>query len=53
MCKSYLPSVPEHFCLLNVDCLTGKEPVTHWMDIDRLEAEYEQIKVVGGAKFID
>jgi transcriptional regulator GlxA family with amidase domain len=41
--------------LLLAECgiLNNKEATTHWMDIDRLEHDYPQIKVVRNKKFVD
>ena len=33
--------------------LDGKRATTHWLDIDRLESEYKEIRVQRGVKYVD
>ncbi len=33
--------------------LDGKKATTHWLDIDRLESEYKEIRVQRGVKYVD
>lgn len=41
------------FLLAEAGLLDGKQATTHWMDIDRLEKEYSNIKVQRDVKFVD
>lgn len=41
------------FLLAEAGLLDGKQATTHWMDIDKLEKEYKNIKVQRGVKFVD
>lgn len=41
------------FLLAEAGLLDGKQATTHWMDIDRLEKEYDKVKVQRNVKFID
>lgn len=41
------------FLLAESGLLDGKQATTHWMDIDRLEKEYPQIKIQKGIKYVD
>ena len=41
------------FLLAEAGLLDGKRATTHWMDIDRLESEYKEIKVQRGVKYVD
>jgi transcriptional regulator GlxA family with amidase domain len=41
------------FLLAETGLLDGKRATTHWMDIDRLEIEYKEIKVQRGVKYVD
>lgn len=41
------------FLLAKGKLLDGKKATTHWMDIDRLEKEFEKITVERNAKYID
>jgi len=41
------------FLLAKAGLLDGKEVTTHWMDTDRLEKEYPEIKVIRGVKYVD
>ncbi|WOO37992.1 DJ-1/PfpI family protein [Anaerocolumna sp. AGMB13020] len=41
------------FLLAEAGLLDGKQATTHWMDIDRLEADYPQVRVIRDVKFVD
>lgn len=41
------------FLLAEAALLDGKQATTHWMDIDRLEKEYNKVNVQRNVKFID
>ncbi len=41
------------FLLAKAGLLDGKKVTTHWMDIDRLEREFEKVTVERGVKFVD
>lgn len=41
------------FLLAKAGLLDGKKATTHWMDIDRLEREFEKVTVERGVKFVD
>lgn len=41
------------FILAECGLLQNKQATTHWMDLDRLEEEYPQIKVIRNKKFVD
>jgi transcriptional regulator GlxA family with amidase domain len=41
------------FLLAETGLLDGKSATTHWLDIDRLESEYKEIKVQRGVKYVD
>ncbi|MDH5609528.1 MAG: DJ-1/PfpI family protein [Cyclobacteriaceae bacterium] len=41
------------FLLAECGLLNGKKATTHWMDIDRLTAEYPAIEVVRETRFVD
>lgn len=41
------------FLLAETGLLDGKRATTHWLDIDRLESEYKEIKVQRGVKYVD
>lgn len=41
------------FLLAEAGLLDGKKATTHWMDLDRLEKEYPQVKVQRSIKFVD
>lgn len=41
------------FLLAKAGLLNGKRATTHWMDIDRLEREFLQVKVEKNCKFVD
>ena len=41
------------FLLAEAGLLARKRATTHWMDIDRLESEYKEIKVQRGVKYVD
>lgn len=41
------------FLLAEANLLDGKQATTHWMDIDRLEKEYNKITVQRNVKFVD
>jgi len=41
------------FLLAKAGLLDGKKATTHWMDIDRLEREFEKVSVERGVKFVD
>lgn len=41
------------FLLAKAGLLNGKRATTHWLDIDRLEREFEKVKVVRGVKYVD
>lgn len=41
------------FLLAEAGLLDGKKATTHWMDIDRLENEYTQVKIQRNIKFVD
>jgi transcriptional regulator GlxA family with amidase domain len=41
------------FLLAEANLLDGKQATTHWMDIDRLEKEYNKVKVQRNVKFVD
>lgn len=41
------------FLLAEAGILDGKRATTHWMDIDRLEREFPNVKVERNCKFID
>ena len=41
------------FLLAEAGLLDNKKATTHWMDIDRFEKEYKNIKVQRGVKFVD
>ncbi len=41
------------FLLAQAGLLDGKQATTHWMDIDRLEREYQNVHVQRNVKFVD
>jgi len=41
------------FLLAKAGVLDGKRATTHWMDIDRLEREFPNVKIKRNCKFID
>lgn len=41
------------FLLAKAGLIDGKRATTHWMDIDRLEREFPDVKVESNCKFID
>ncbi|HEY8908875.1 MAG TPA: DJ-1/PfpI family protein [Desulfosporosinus sp.] len=41
------------FLLAKAGLLDGKRATTHWMDIDRLETEFEKVVVQRGVKYVD
>lgn len=41
------------FLLAKAGLLDGKRATTHWMDIDRLEREFEKVLVERGVKYVD
>lgn len=41
------------FLLAKAGLLNGKRATTHWMDIDRLEKEFTELKVEKNCKYID
>lgn len=41
------------FLLAETGLLDGKRATTHWLDIDRLESDYKEIKVQRGVKYVD
>ncbi len=41
------------FLLAQSGLLDNKRAVTHWMDADRLQSEYERIAVLRGEKYVD
>jgi len=41
------------FLLAEAGLLDGRQATTHWMDIDRLEEHYPQVKVIRDVKFVD
>lgn len=41
------------FLLAKAGLLDGKRATTHWMDIDRLEREFEKVVVERGVKYVD
>ena len=41
------------FLLAEAGLLNGRQATTHWMDIDRLEADYPQVRVIRDVKFVD
>ncbi|MEG6586782.1 DJ-1/PfpI family protein [Dendrosporobacter sp. 1207_IL3150] len=41
------------FLLAKAGLLNGKRATTHWMDADRLEREFTQLKIIKDIKFID
>lgn len=41
------------FLLAEAGLLDGRQATTHWMDIDRLEEHYPQVRVVRDVKFVD
>lgn len=41
------------FLLAKAQLLEGKKATTHWMDIDRLEKEFENVKVERNIKYVD
>ena len=41
------------FLLAQAGLLDRKQATTHWMDIDRLERDYNKIKVIHDVKFVD
>jgi transcriptional regulator GlxA family with amidase domain len=41
------------FLLAEAGLLDNKKATTHWMDIDRFEKEYKNVKVQRGVKFVD
>jgi transcriptional regulator GlxA family with amidase domain len=41
------------FLLAKAGLIDGKRATTHWMDIDRLEREFPNVKVESNCKFID
>lgn len=41
------------FLLAKAGLLDGKNATTHWMDIDRLEREFEKVTVERGVKYVD
>lgn len=41
------------FLLAQAGLLDGKQATTHWMDTDRLEKEYPNIKVLREVKYVD
>ena len=41
------------FLLAEAGLLDGKSATTHWLDIDRLESDYKEIKVQRGVKYVD
>jgi len=41
------------FLLAKAGLIDGKQATTHWMDIDRLEREFPDVKVERNCKFID
>ncbi|AET67831.1 transcriptional regulator containing an amidase domain and an AraC-type DNA-binding HTH domain [Desulfosporosinus orientis DSM 765] len=41
------------FLLAKAGLLDGKKATTHWMDIDRLEREFEKVEVERGVKYVD
>ncbi len=41
------------FLLAEAGLLDGRLATTHWMDIDRLEEHYPQVRVIHDVKFVD
>lgn len=41
------------FLLAEAGLLNGKSATTHWLDINKFEREYREIKVQRGVKFVD
>jgi transcriptional regulator GlxA family with amidase domain len=41
------------FLLAEAGLLDSKQATTHWMDIDRFEKKYKNVKVQRGVKFVD
>lgn len=41
------------FLLAKAGLLEGKSATTHWMDLDRLAAEFPDVNVVRGRKYVD
>lgn len=41
------------FLLAKAGLLDGKQATTHWMDLDKLEKEYPEIKVLRDVKYVD
>lgn len=41
------------FLLAKAGLLDGRQATTHWMDLDRLEEHYPQVRVIRDVKFVD
>lgn len=41
------------FLLAEAGLLDGRQATTHWMDIDRFEEHYPQVRVIRDVKFVD
>ena len=41
------------FLLAKAGLLDGRQATTHWMDLDRLEEHYPQVRVIRDIKFVD
>lgn len=52
-CKIVASVCTGAFLLAEAGLLDGKRATTHWMDIDRLEKEYSEIKIQKDVKFVD
>lgn len=39
--------------LAKAGLLDGKKATTHWMDIDRLERDFDKVEVERGVKYVD